>query len=72
MPECGPEEESFMAPGVLLAHHSECLNQPQVIPGAVACLALSAMYRSAFLQSFPSLASAPALLTSPQTCCPPL
>lgn len=42
MPECGPEEESFMAPGVLLAHHSECLNQPQVIPGAVACLALSA------------------------------
>ena len=29
MPECGPEEESFMAPGVLLAHHSECLNQPR-------------------------------------------
>lgn len=29
MPECGPEEESLMEPSVLLAHHSECLNQPR-------------------------------------------
>ena len=77
MPEYGPEEESLVEPSVLLAHHSECLSQPQAIPGTLACLALSAVSSTGahFSSRCPlwlQLLMLWALLTSPQACCPPI